>query len=88
MSDPIPIKVAGKPPLDNQDLPPPSKGCADLLRQQPLIPPCPHRRLSDSASRVSAIVDPLLICGDARRALRLLPTESIQTVVTSPPYGP
>ena len=36
--------------------------------------------------RVSAIVDPLLICGDAQRALRLLPAESIQTVVTSPPY--
>ena len=29
---------------------------------------------------------PVLICGDAEQALELLPAESIQTVVTSPPY--
>ena len=88
MSDPIPTTVADKPPLDNQDSAPlsPSKGCANVVSPQCLIPPCPYRRLSDSASRVPAIVDPLLICGDAQRALRLLPSESIQTVVTSPPY--
>ena len=29
---------------------------------------------------------PALICGDAEQALELLPAESVQTVVTSPPY--
>ena len=88
MSDPIPTTVADQPPLDNQGPATPSPGAnrSSAVRQQHLIPPCPYRRLSDSACRVSAIVDPLLICGDAGRALRLLPSESIQTVVTSPPY--
>ncbi|MXY56211.1 MAG: site-specific DNA-methyltransferase [Gammaproteobacteria bacterium] len=88
MSDPITTTVADKPLLEKQDSASPSsgKGCAEADRPRHLIPPCPYRRLSDSGSRLSAIVDPLLICGDARRALSLLPSESIQTVVTSPPY--
>ncbi len=35
---------------------------------------------------VREITKPILICGDAGRSMRLLPAESIQTVVTSPPY--
>jgi len=87
MSEPITIAVADKPLLDSQDSASPSsgKGCAEADPPRH-ISPCPHRRLSDSGPRVSAIVDSLLICGDARRALRLLPSDSIQTVVTSPPY--
>ncbi len=36
--------------------------------------------------RIESLVNSLLICGDAHRALDLLPDESVQTVVTSPPY--
>ena len=34
----------------------------------------------------NTIQESLLICGDAKRALRLMPADSVQTVVTSPPY--
>ena len=51
-----------------------------------LFPLGPYRRLTDRGRRVPAISESLLICGDARRALSLLPSESVQTVVTSPPY--
>ncbi len=34
----------------------------------------------------SFLSDNLLFCGDAEKALELLPSESVQTVVTSPPY--
>ena len=33
-----------------------------------------------------AVNRPLLLCGDARAGLALLPDESVQTVLTSPPY--
>lgn len=36
--------------------------------------------------RVESLASSLLICGAAHRALDLLPDESVQTVVTSPPY--
>ena len=51
-----------------------------------LFPLGPYRRLTDPCSRVPAISESLLICGDARCALSLLPSESVQTVVTPPPY--
>ncbi len=51
-----------------------------------LFPPSPYRRLTDSGPRVPALSRSLLICGDAKRALSLLPDGSVQTVVTSPPY--
>ena len=38
------------------------------------------------ASAFNSISRSLLVCGDANQALDLLPDESIQTVVTSPPY--
>ncbi len=46
-----------------------------------------HMRI-DNLDRTSfdAIIRPLLLCGDAARALKLLPDRSVQTVVTSPPY--
>lgn len=49
--------------------------------------PQPHIRV-DNLNRLpfDAIVHPLLLCGDAEDALRLLPDKSIQTVLTSPPY--
>ena len=43
-------------------------------------------RATDDCRAVDTIRDSLLICGDARRALRKLPDGSVQTVVTSPPY--
>ena len=47
----------------------------------------PHIRV-DSLNRVpfGVIARPMVICGDATHALKLLPDRSIQTVVTSPPY--
>ena len=43
-------------------------------------------RATDDCRPVDTIRDSMLICGDARRALRKLPDGSVQTVVTSPPY--
>ena len=51
-----------------------------------LFAPGPYRRLTDSSRQLTEISESLLICGDARSALSLLPTGSVQTVVTSPPY--
>ncbi len=51
-----------------------------------LFPICHYRRMTDRCPPLPAISESLLICGDARRALGLLPSESVQTVVTSPPY--
>ena len=45
-----------------------------------------HGRMTDRCAPIRALEDSLLICGDAQRALALLPSETIQTVVTSPPY--
>lgn len=60
------------------------------------VQPCPyvgdesqelHVRV-DTLNRepFEAITRPMVICGDATKALKLLPEKSIQTVVTSPPY--
>ena len=53
-------------------------------------PPCdlpPYLRIDDlSANRDTSASCSLLFCGDAKQALRLLPKETVQTVVTSPPY--
>lgn len=51
-----------------------------------LFAPGPYRRLTESSCQLTEISESLLICGDARSALSLLPTGSVQTVVTSPPY--
>ena len=40
----------------------------------------------DEVSAFNSISRSLLVCGDANQALDLLPDESVQTVVTSPPY--
>ena len=46
-----------------------------------------HRRLkADAAGKLASIDRSFLIHGDARKALDLLPSESVHTVVTSPPY--
>ena len=46
-----------------------------------------YLRLDDTSEALNgAIRKSMLICGDARRALSVLPSESVQTVVTSPPY--
>ena len=47
----------------------------------------PHIRV-ESLNRMpfEAITRPMVICGDATEALKLLPDSSVQTVVTSPPY--
>lgn len=47
----------------------------------------PYLRIDDlSANRDTSASCSLLFCGDAKQALRLLPKETVQTVVTSPPY--
>lgn len=46
-----------------------------------------HVRLDASVDRpLEALRRPVLVAGDAAEALSLLPTRSVQTVVTSPPY--
>ena len=60
----------------------------------PEAAPCPsgarspgrYIRVADTVPKFDAIDRPILIRGDAARALSLLPAESVQTVVTSPPY--
>lgn len=58
----------------------------ELPLQVPLAPTASFERSDDTRSRRSSLSRSLLICGDARRALGVLPDESVQTVVTSPPY--
>ena len=49
--------------------------------------PCSYDRLdAESGSRVHNLKRSVLICGSAEIALNLLPTGTVQTVVTSPPY--
>ena len=45
-----------------------------------------YDRMTDRSKPLSELDASVLICGDARRALGLLPSGSVQTVVTSPPY--
>lgn len=46
-----------------------------------------HERLdADMGGPIDSLTAPLLVCGHAVDALSLLPTRSVQTVVTSPPY--
>ena len=45
-----------------------------------------HLRINDPERAPVDLRQSTLICGDARRSLRLLPDGLIQTVVTSPPY--
>jgi len=57
----------------------------------PLFKPQPrpaekYCRVSDTAAAFRSIDQSILICGDATRALSLLPSNSVQTVLTSPPY--
>ena len=40
----------------------------------------------EGSAGLTTVASSLLICGDARQALGLLPDESVQTVLTSPPY--
>ncbi len=64
-----------------------------VARQQPVRgprkrhPAASHLRLElPAASPVRALDRSVLICGSAENALDLLSRESVQTVVTSPPY--
>ena len=66
---------------------------AELAGTLPLAPAPPPRgtaefiRMSPSAmERLKFIEGSILFCGDAITALEVLPDESVQTVVTSPPY--
>ncbi len=84
MSD-FPTAVTGAAqPTRVADIADPPRGLA--VSKPGTLFPVTYRRMEDSSPAVSAITERLLICGDAQRALRLLPTESVQTVVTSPPY--
>ena len=52
-----------------------------------LSPPQSYVRLDDlDRAPLPTISGSMLFCGDARRAMELLPSESVQTVLTSPPY--
>lgn len=46
----------------------------------------PYVRVDELSANYDSCAWSLLFCGDATRALRLLPAETVQTVVTSPPY--
>ncbi len=46
-----------------------------------------YTRIDDFArDRFPSVLESLLLCGDARESLALLPNACVQTVVTSPPY--
>lgn len=62
---------AGKLPL----APLPTPAAADFLRLSTPV-----------AERLQSVETSVLVCGDALTALDALPDESVQTVVTSPPY--
>ena len=50
-------------------------------------PPNSYHRIDDpGTNRDTPSSCSLLFCGDAKQSLRLLPDETVQTVVTSPPY--
>ena len=62
-----------------------------LFPRPPLAPPSRapgiYTRINDcDRAPLQSISRSLLLCGDANRALELLPDESVQTVLTSPPY--
>ena len=64
--------------------PPASKGRQDV---RGVASSEQHVRVDDlDRSPFPAIARPTLLCGDARSALALLPSGSVQTVLTSPPY--
>ncbi len=48
--------------------------------------PGKYIRVADTVPKIRTIDRSILVGGDAARALSLLPAESVQTVVTSPPY--
>ena len=63
--------------LSSQDAPPPP----------PPTQPGTYIRVNGfDGPPLKFITHSLLLCGDANRALELLPDESVQTVLTSPPY--
>ena len=59
-----------------------------VARPKPAVKPWqPYVRIDDlDRAPLQTISRPLLLCGDARAGLALLPDESVQTVLTSPPY--
>lgn len=60
---------------------------SDVLPGAAVEEPNGHLRLDAAgAENVSTIDRSLLICGNAEEALNLLPQDSVQTAVTSPPY--
>lgn len=49
--------------------------------------PSAHMKLDPESDRpLDSLTRPVIVCGRAAEALRLIPTGSVQTVVTSPPY--
>ena len=64
------------------------RGCSDSLKVwAPRSDPLSYDRFDvESSSSVNNLKRSLLICGPAEKALNLLPTGTVQTVVTSPPY--
>ncbi|MCY3775304.1 MAG: site-specific DNA-methyltransferase [Candidatus Aminicenantes bacterium] len=61
-------------------------GNLERLSRRPIVEGRHIRVNSYETSEFPSISDSLLLCGDAGQALDLLPSESVQTVVTSPPY--
>ncbi len=59
-----------------------------VARPKPDVASWPSYLRVDDLDRApfEAISRPLLLCGNARTALALLPDESVQTILTSPPY--
>ena len=86
-ADPPPWLASGQLSLPDHTLE--AAGAAEALDARPNVRytgDAPYQRVTDSCPAVDDIRQSLLICGDAKRALTLLPDHSVQTVVTSPPY--
>ncbi len=74
-------KVVQTPAHQRTLFPPVARSRAEVGSWQPYL------RVDDlSRAPFEAISRPLLFCGDAHAGLALLPDESVQTVLTSPPY--
>lgn len=59
---------------------------ASETREAPPRPSSYIKLHTESDRPLDSLTRPVIVCGPAAEALRLIPTGSIQTVVTSPPY--
>lgn len=76
--------------MSRETLQPRDRGSITSVPSSPplgLVSRDPYVRMDDLKQLpLRTITQSVLLCGDARRALELLPSGSVQTVLTSPPY--